>query len=140
MGLRLFGELPQCHCGHLVGHVTADCRFSFASGTMLHRTRCFSWSDPVHELQRGDRRLVRRRRRPYPRAMRIALTRGIDRRLERLAVARARRRAPMLRLVPARWIVVATRPTVLRVRRSLSPHALAVGAAIAVLLAALLTV
>ena len=70
--------------------------------------------------------------------MRIALSGIIDRRLEQLIVARARRRAPMLQLVPARWIVVATRPTVPRLRRSLSRQALAVCAAIALLLAALL--
>ena len=69
--------------------------------------------------------------------MRIALIGVSDRRLAQLIVARARRSAPMLQLVPARWIVVATRPTVLRMRRSLSRHALAVGAAIALLLAAL---
>jgi hypothetical protein len=72
--------------------------------------------------------------------MRIALSGIIDRRLEQLIVARARRRAPMLQLVPARCIVVATRPTVPQVRRSLSRHAFAVGAAIALLLAALLFV
>jgi hypothetical protein len=73
-------------------------------------------------------------------AMRIALIGVIDRRLERLIVARARRRAPMLQLVPAEWIVVITRPTLPRLRRSLLRHALAVGAAIALLLAALLPV
>jgi hypothetical protein len=46
----------------------------------------------------------------------------------------------MLQLVPARWIVVATRPTVPRLRRSLSRQALAVCAAIALVLAALLFV
>jgi hypothetical protein len=72
--------------------------------------------------------------------MHIALTGVIDRRLEQLIVARARRRAPLLQLVPARWIVVATRPTVPRLRRSLARHAVAVGAAIALLLAALVPV
>jgi hypothetical protein len=72
--------------------------------------------------------------------MRIALSGVIDRRLEQLIVARVRRRAPMLQLVPARWIVVATRPTVPRLRHSLSRRVLAVCAAIALLLAALLLV
>jgi hypothetical protein len=72
--------------------------------------------------------------------MRSALSGIIDRRLEQLIVARARRRAPMLQLVPARWIVVATRPTVPRLRRSLSRRVLAVCATIALLLAALLLV
>ena len=70
--------------------------------------------------------------------MRIALSGIIDRRLEQLIVARARRKAPILQLVPARWIVVATRPTVPQVRRSLSRHALAACAAIALLAALLL--
>src|SRR5204862_6689333 len=101
---------------------------------------CFSRAVRVTEPQRGDRVLVRRRRRTYPRAMRTALIGVIDRRLGQLIVARARRSAPMLQLVPVRWIVVATRPTVLRVRRSLLRHALAIVAAIAPLLAALLRV
>ena len=72
--------------------------------------------------------------------MRIALRGIIDRRLEQLIVTRARSRAPMLQLVPARWIVVVTRPTLPRLRRSLLRHALAVAAAIALLIAALLSV
>jgi hypothetical protein len=72
--------------------------------------------------------------------MRIALSGIIDRRLEQLIVARARRRAPILHLVPAQWIAVATRPTVPRLRRSLARHALAVGSAVALVLAALVPV
>jgi hypothetical protein len=72
--------------------------------------------------------------------MRTGLNGVLDRRLEQLIVARARRRAPMLQLVPARWIVIATKPMVPRLRRSLSRHALAVGAALALLLAAVLPV
>jgi hypothetical protein len=72
--------------------------------------------------------------------MRIALSGITDRRLEQLIVARARRRAPILQLVPARWLVVATRPTLPRLRRSLSHRVLAVCAAIALVLAALLLV
>jgi hypothetical protein len=72
--------------------------------------------------------------------MRIALIGVIDRRLEQFIVARARRRAPMLQLVPAGWIVVATKSTLPRLRRSLLRHGLAGGTAIALLIAALLTV
>ena len=70
--------------------------------------------------------------------MRDALNAVLDRRLEQLIVARARRRAPVLQLVPARWIVVATKPMVPRLRRSLSRYVLAVGAAVALVLAVLL--
>ena len=51
--------------------------------------------------------------------MRIAINAAIDRRLERVVVTRARRRSPVLHLVPARWIGVAARPTIVRVRRGL---------------------
>jgi hypothetical protein len=65
--------------------------------------------------------------------VRSALTTAIDRRLERLVVARVRRRAPALGLVPTQWIVVATRPRVRCVRqRVLVRMALATnGAAVA---------
>jgi len=62
--------------------------------------------------------------------MRNPISALIDRRLEHLVVKRARRREPLLWLVPARWIVVATRPRMLRVRRKLQQHVLVVSAAI----------
>lgn len=67
------------------------------------------------------------------------MTTVIDGRLERLVVAGVRRRAPALELIPTRWLVIAMRPTVRRVRRHLlSRMALAAGGtaiALAVLLA-----
>jgi hypothetical protein len=61
----------------------------------------------------------------YPRAMPSGLNAAIDRRLEDLIVAWARRRWPALRLVPARWIRPALAPMALRLRRSLSRAVLA---------------
>jgi hypothetical protein len=61
----------------------------------------------------------------YPRAMRSAISAAIDRRLENLIVACARRQLPVLRLVPARWIRLAITPMAVRLRRSLSRSALA---------------
>jgi hypothetical protein len=52
--------------------------------------------------------------------MRTAVSAAIERRLENLIVARARRQSPVLRLVPARWIRPAITPTAARLRRSLS--------------------
>lgn len=72
--------------------------------------------------------------------MRIAISAVIDRRLEHIVVARARRRVPALHLVPTRWLVAAARPTVPLLRHSLLRRAaLAVGGAgIALSLAVLL--
>jgi hypothetical protein len=61
----------------------------------------------------------------YPRAMRSAVSAAIDRRLENLIVACARRQLPVLRLVPARWIRLAITPMAVRLRRSLSRGVLA---------------
>jgi hypothetical protein len=61
----------------------------------------------------------------YPRAMRSAVSAAIDRRLENLIVACARRQLPVLRLVPARWIRLAITPMAVRLRRSLSRSVLA---------------
>lgn len=62
--------------------------------------------------------------------MRIAISAVIDRRLEHVVVARARRRVPALHLVPTRWLVAAARPMVPLLRRSLLRRAaLAVGGA-----------
>lgn len=69
------------------------------------------------------------------------MTTVLDRRLERLVVARVRRRVPALDLVPTRWILVVTRPTVRRVRRRVLRRMVlaASGAAIALTVAVLLT-
>ena len=88
-------------------------------------------------LARG-RRLARSRlrgSRVYPRPMRSGVGAAIDSWLERLIVTWVRRQRPVLRLVPARWIRPVTRPTVVRLRRSLSRGALAS----AVLVGAILT-
>jgi len=45
---------------------------------------------------------------------------AIDRRIEGAIVAWLRRKWPLLRLVPSRWIRPAARPTAVRLRRSLS--------------------
>jgi len=50
---------------------------------------------------------------------------AIDRRLENVIVACARRQLPVLRLVPARWIRPAIAPTAVRLRRLLSRGVLA---------------
>lgn len=50
---------------------------------------------------------------------------AIDHRLEGLVVARARRRMPVLRLVPAGWIRPVIKPTVVRLKVSLLLAALA---------------
>src|SRR5262249_25345195 len=52
-------------------------------------------------------------------------TRAIDRRLEALVVASARRRMPVLRLVPVGWIRPVIKPTVVRLRVSVLRVALA---------------
>jgi len=56
--------------------------------------------------------------------MRNGVGAAIDGRLEELIVKWARRQCPALRLVPARWIRPVTKPTVVRLRRSLSRGAL----------------
>jgi hypothetical protein len=61
-----------------------------------------------------------------------AVSAAIDRRLQNLIVACARRQLPVLRLVPARWIRPAIAPTAVRLRRSLSRGALALGLLIGV--------
>jgi hypothetical protein len=71
--------------------------------------------------------------------MRSTASAAIDRRLEQAIVAWLRREWPILRLVPARWIRPAARPTAVRLRRALSrvTLALAVSAAIVLALVAL---
>jgi hypothetical protein len=56
----------------------------------------------------------------YPRPMRSGVAAAIDSRLEELAVTWVRRQLPALRLVPAGWIRPVIKPTVVRLRRSLS--------------------
>jgi hypothetical protein len=51
--------------------------------------------------------------------MHFGVSASIDSRLQRLVVARARRRLPVLRVVPDRWIRPMVKPTVIRLRRSL---------------------
>jgi hypothetical protein len=67
--------------------------------------------------------------------MRSALSSAIDRRLESLIVACARRRSPVLRLVPARWIRPAITPTTVRLRRSLARGVLALALPTGIILA-----
>ena len=66
------------------------------------------------------------------------LSAGIDGRLEELIVARARRRWPALRWVPAGWIRPAVAPMALRLRRMLSRAALAAAMPIGVIFALLI--
>jgi hypothetical protein len=62
----------------------------------------------------------------------------IDRRLEDLTVAWARRQWPALRLVPARWIRPAVAPTAQRLRRVLSRAVIAAAMPIGFILALLI--
>jgi hypothetical protein len=74
----------------------------------------------------------------YPRAMLSGLSAVIDSRLEDLIVAWARRRWPVLRLVPARWIQPAVAPLAPRLRRLLSRAVLAAAMPIGVILTLLI--
>ncbi len=69
--------------------------------------------------------------------MRSGVSVAIDRRLEEAIVAWLRREWPLLRLFPSRWLRPATRPTAVRLRRSLSRLALALAVPIGVTLALL---
>jgi hypothetical protein len=60
----------------------------------------------------------------YASQMRDRTRAAIDRRLEGMGVARARRRWPVLRLVPAGWVRPLIKPTVVRLRVSLLRAAL----------------
>jgi hypothetical protein len=57
--------------------------------------------------------------------MRTGVGTAIDSRLEERVLAWMRRRSPLLRLVPARWIRPVIKPTVVRLRRSLFRRAVA---------------
>lgn len=70
--------------------------------------------------------------------MAMGLATAIDRRLQRLMIARARHRNPVLRLVPCGWIGLAVAPTATRVRCSLVRIVLAAAAAPAVVVASTL--
>ena len=56
----------------------------------------------------------------YLLAMRNTVSAAIDRRVEGAIVAWLHGQWPVLRLVPKRWILLAVRPTSVRLRRSLS--------------------
>jgi len=74
----------------------------------------------------------------YPRPMRNGVGAAIDGRLEALIVKWVRRQWPVLRLVPARCIRPVTKPTVLRLRRSLSRSALTLAVPVGTILALLI--
>ena len=76
----------------------------------------------------------------YARPMRNGVGAAIDGRLEELIVKWVRRQWPALRLVPARWIRPVTKPTVVRLRRSLSRGALTLAVPIGTILALLILV
>ena len=67
---------------------------------------------------------------PYAHAMRSELGAAIDRRLAGLLIIRLQRARPLLKLVPASWIVLIVAPRARRLRRSLSPVAVAVAVAV----------
>jgi hypothetical protein len=69
--------------------------------------------------------------------MRSGVSAAIDRRLEEAIVAWLRREWPALRLVPLRWIRPATRPTAVRLRRSLLRITLALAVSTGIVLALL---
>jgi hypothetical protein len=70
--------------------------------------------------------------------MRSGVDAAIDSWLERLIVTRVRRQRRVLRLVPDRWIRPVIRPTVLRLRRSLSRGALALAVPVGIVLTLLI--
>jgi hypothetical protein len=70
--------------------------------------------------------------------MRSGVGAAIDSWLEELIVTWVRRQWPALRLVPARWIRPVIKPTVVRLRRSLSRGALALAVPVATILTLLI--
>jgi hypothetical protein len=70
--------------------------------------------------------------------MRSGVDAAIDSWLELLIVTRVRRQRRVLRLVPDRWIRPVIRPTVVRLRRSLSRGALALAVPVGIILALLI--
>jgi hypothetical protein len=71
--------------------------------------------------------------------MRNALGAAIDNRLEASTVRWVRRQYPALRLVPSRWIRPVIKPTVVRLRRSLSRGTIAIVLSSGIILALLIT-
>jgi hypothetical protein len=70
--------------------------------------------------------------------MRSGVGAAIDSRLEELIVKWVRWQWPALRLVSARWIRPVIKPTVVRLRRSLSRGALALAVLVAIILTLLI--
>jgi hypothetical protein len=70
--------------------------------------------------------------------MSTGLSAAIDRWLQDLIVARTRRRWPVLRLVPARWIWPAVAPAAPRLRRRLARALLAAAMSTGIILALLI--
>ncbi len=70
--------------------------------------------------------------------MRSGVGTAIDSWLEELIVTWVRRQSPVLRLVPTRWIRPVIKPTVLRLRRSISRGAVALAVPVGTILAALI--
>jgi hypothetical protein len=70
--------------------------------------------------------------------MRSGARAAIDHRLEGLMIARARRRWPVVRLVPAGWIRPVIKPTVVRLRLSLVRAAIATAVAVGSILTLLI--
>jgi hypothetical protein len=71
--------------------------------------------------------------------MRTGVGTAIDSRLEELVLAWMRRRSPLLRLVPARWIRPVIKPTVVRLRRSLFRRAVALAVPVGTVLMLLIS-
>ncbi len=63
-----------------------------------------------------------------------ALADRLDHRLAKVIVARARRRWPLLTLIPAGWLGLVASPLATRLRRSLAPGALTASATIVVVI------
>jgi hypothetical protein len=63
-----------------------------------------------------------------------ALADRLDRRLANIILARARRRWPLLTLIPARWLGPLASPLAVRLRRSLARGALTTSATIVVVI------
>jgi hypothetical protein len=72
---------------------------------------------------------------PYPPAMRSELGVAVDRRLAELIIVRLRRSWPVLKLLPASWIVPIVVPAARRLRRSLRRSAVAVAVSSGALIA-----
>ncbi len=70
--------------------------------------------------------------------MRSGVGTAIDSWLEELVIAWVRRQSPVLRLVPARWIRPVIKPTVPRLRRSLSRGAVALAVPLGTILTLLI--